>query len=252
MSRSVYFFSDPQSHMERKVQHFMDTSAEDWDLTASSIGEVELRPLAAAVAASDAIRRLNLTLNVIGDEGAQLLAKAVSAHPSLSRLNLGSNQIGDVGAKALGDMLKDNDTLRVLILFGNGISNIGAKALAEGLKANSQLQALSLGSTRIGDPGARAFLDVLRANTTPLLLCLRATPAIDRRDAQGGHPRAFGTQPPPPGVRGRPKRNGVLGGLRPRSFDAALTCIQPLWWQRCVASPPLCPLPRLHLRTERS
>jgi len=187
--------------MERKVQYFMDTSAETWDLTGCSIGEVEIGPLAAAVAGSETIRCLNLTrnritppavpmlaaalggcprltvlhltLNALGDEGAQLLAKAVAAHPSLIRLSLGSNQIGDVGAKALGDMLKENGALRVLNLFGNGISNIGGKALADGLKANTRLQALFLGSTRITDPGVRAFSDALRSNTTLLILCLR-------------------------------------------------------------------------------
>ncbi|KAF0746142.1 hypothetical protein AaE_008240, partial [Aphanomyces astaci] len=92
----------------------------------------------------------NLENNRLGDRGVVVLAAAVADSRNLTRLNLSRCNIGHQGASALGNALCENTSLIELFLSWNKVRGSGATKLSQGLQLNVRLETLDLSWNSIG------------------------------------------------------------------------------------------------------
>ena len=138
--------------------------------------------LAAAVAESPTLQRLDVPANAVSAGACTAAAAALAANGALLELNISWNPFGPVGGAAFAELLATSRALQSLNLAGCGIARLGTVAVAEALGAATEtsLRHLDLSENFVGREGAEALAAMLRRNSVLQSLELGANGPLDR------------------------------------------------------------------------
>ena len=131
------------------------------DLGGNDVQAAGLEPLLAAGAAPPSLRRLRLCGNPLGAAGGALLGASLSQGclAQLEGLEVGRCLLGDGGVAALGAAMGGGAAPRLALLHApsNGLTDAGARRVAAALGAAVALEELDLSEGGVGPLGARAL-----------------------------------------------------------------------------------------------
>ena len=138
--------------------------------------------LAAAVAESPTLWRLDVPANAVSAATCVAVAAALAANGALRELDISWNPFGPVGGTAIAELLAASRALEGLNLAGCGISRGGTVAVAEvlGAAVETPLRHLDLSENFVGREGAEALAAMLRRNSSLQSLELGANGPLDR------------------------------------------------------------------------
>jgi hypothetical protein len=111
----------------------------------NGIGPVGANTVAAMVAVTGALTKIDVSRNFLGPEGAKVFADALRVNGSLTKMSLAETKLGEEGTKAICEALEQNKTFKELDLSGGypSFNNIGgaagAKHVAKMLGVNGAL-----------------------------------------------------------------------------------------------------------------
>ena len=138
--------------------------------------------LAAAVAESPTLWRLDVPANAVSAATCVTAAAALAANGALRELDVSWNPFGLVGGAALAELLAASQALQGLNLAGCGISRAGTVAVAEALGAapETPLRHLDLRENFVGREGVEGLAAMLRRNSSLQSLELGGNGPLER------------------------------------------------------------------------
>lgn len=145
------------------------------DVPANAVNAATCVSAAAALAANGALRELDLSWNPFGPDGGAALAELLAASGALQGLNLAGCGISRAGTVAVAEALgaAPETPLRHLDLRENFVGREGVEGLAAMLRRNSSLQSLQLGGNGFERQAVEALAGAIEANGTLLSLGLQ-------------------------------------------------------------------------------
>jgi NLR family CARD domain-containing protein 3 len=153
------------------IQSNKETKLASLNFSYNSIGPVGANAVAAMVAVTGSLTKIDVSWNIFGPEGAKVFADALLVNGALTALNLSSNDIGShwdydqdeivstpEGPKAIADALLVNGALTALDLSSNDLKDEGVCAVCEAIQSNKEtkLASLNFKNNGIGPGGANA------------------------------------------------------------------------------------------------
>ena len=138
--------------------------------------------LAAEVAESPTLWRLDVPANAVSAATCVAVAAALASNGTLRELDISWNPFGPVGGEALAELLAASRALQGLNLAGCGISRAGTVAVAEALGAapETPLRHLDLRENFVGREGVEGLAAMLRRNSSLQCLELGGNGPLDR------------------------------------------------------------------------
>ena len=145
------------------------------DVPANAVNAATCVSAAAALAANGALRELDLSWNPFGPDGGAALAELLAASGALQGLNLAGCGISRAGTVAVAEALgaASETPLRHLDLRENFVGREGVEGLAAMLRRKSSLQSLQLGGNGFERQAVEALAGAIEANGTLLSLGLQ-------------------------------------------------------------------------------
>jgi Ran GTPase-activating protein (RanGAP) involved in mRNA processing and transport len=145
------------------------------NLSKNELGRSGCQQIARFLSTCRTLTFLDLSHTTLGgdDDAFAPVAAAIEAHPALKRVNLAHNSIGERGGVLLGAMLTNPAcVVRSLDVSWNSIRRSGAVALGVAMRTNTSLKTLHMSMNRCGDGGGEQLAAALACNTTLLQLDL--------------------------------------------------------------------------------
>lgn len=127
--------------------------------------DLDVAPLAVAVAESKQFALIDFSYNELGAGAAESLAQLLKDDSTIEMLDLSENNLTAEAVEVLCSALNTNSTLRELRLSGNALGTSGGMAVAKMLHANSGLRKLALSNCGLSTEALVALATVLREDS---------------------------------------------------------------------------------------
>jgi NLR family CARD domain-containing protein 3 len=126
------------------IQSNKETKLASLNFKDNGIGPVGSKSVAAMVAVTGSLTKIDVSWNIFGPEGAKVFADALRVNGGLTKMSLAHTDLEE-GTKAICEALKQNKTLKELDLSGykNIGGEAGAKHVADMLGVNNALTNIS-------------------------------------------------------------------------------------------------------------
>jgi len=157
------------------------------ELLDKRLADVDVAPLAVAMAEAKKFDAVDLSYNDLGAGAADSLATLLKSDAVITSLDLSQNSMSEESIQGLCEALKANGTIRALSLSGNAIGGSGGMAVAEMLQVNSGLESLSLSNCGLNTESLVALATVLRDNTRLVALDVSRPLAVTIMDEPAAH-----------------------------------------------------------------